>query len=494
MEQAFTNVIVHNDERPKVDLPSQGRPSAQTNGVVAEGRDTHGSNADPVPFPIAIVGMGMRLPGNVNCTEDFWDFLINKRDGLCRVPDSRYNVEAFYDESRPGAIRTKNGHFLHQDISQLDNVFFGIGKPEAEKLDPQQRLLLEVVWECMENAGQVNWQGSNIGCYVGVFGEDWLDILSKDSLQHDRFRVMSAGDFALSNRVSYIYDLHGPSVTLRTGCSSSMVGLHDACQALYAGDCSSALVAGTNLIMGPTMTTTMSENMVLSTSGICRTFDAAADGYGRGEAINVIYIKPLHDALREGDPIRAVIRSTAVNCDGKTPTISTPGSEAQERLIRHAYQKARIKGEEVSKTAFFECHGTGTIVGDTVEASVVANIFGNEGIYIGAVKPNVGHSEGASGITSIIKCVLALEHNTIPPNVHFHTPNPKIPFDSAKLDVPVSPLSWPAGKRERVSVNSFGIGGTNAHAALPLTFEDNFGFSRIMLPTRNQKTGPFPSL
>lgn len=381
MEQAFVNVTV-----PEVETLAT-IPSSPDEPLIQETDELKMENnkADPVPFPIAIVGMGMRLPGGVRCAEEFWDLIINKRDGLCEVPDTRYNVEAFHDESRPGAVRTKNGHFLHDDIAQLDNVFFDIGKREAEKIDPQQRMLLEVVWECMENGGQTDWQGSNIGCYVGVFGEDWLDLLSKDILQHDRYRVMSAGDFALSNRVSFEYDLRGPSVTIRTGCSSSMVGLHDACQALYAGDCSSALVAGTNLIMGPTMTTTMSENLVLSTSGTCKTFDAAADGYGRGEAINVIHIKPLHDALQQGDPIRAIIRSTAVNCDGRTPSITTPGAEAQEQLIRHAYRKAQITGDEVFKTAFFECHGTGTIVGDTVEASVVANIFGHQGIHIGAV-------------------------------------------------------------------------------------------------------------
>lgn len=341
---------------------------------------------DPVPFPIAIVGMGMRLPGGVSSGREFWDFLVNKRDGLCRVPETRYNVDAFYDEAREGAVRTKHGYFLEQDIAQVDVGFFGISKLEAEKLDPQQRLLLEVVWECMENAGQTNWQGTNIGCFVGVFGEDWLDLLSKDTQQNDRYRVMSAGDFALSNRLSYEYDLTGPSVTVRTGCSSSMVGLHEACQAIYTGDCSSAIVAGTSLVMSPTMTTTMSENLVLSSSGICRTFDAAADGYGRGEAINAVYIKPLDDALANADPIRAIIRSTAVNCDGKTPSITTPGSKAQERLIRRAYKKAHIEGDDILKTAFFECHGTGTIAGDTAETTGVANIFGEKGIYIGAVR------------------------------------------------------------------------------------------------------------
>lgn len=336
----------------------------------------------PVPFPIAIVGMAMRLPGGVSCEKEFWDFLINKRDGLCKVPDTRYNVDAFYDDSRPGKIRTKHGYFLQHNIQHFDPEFFGISKIEAAKLDPQQRMLLEVIWECMENGGQVGWRGKNIGCYVGVFGEDWLDVKIRDPQDHDRYRVVGTGSYALSNRVSYEYDLGGPSLTIQTACSSSLVGLHEACQALYSGECSSALVAGTNLIFTPTMTTSMSDNLVISKSGVCRTFDAAADGYGRGEAVNAIFIKPLDKAIRDGDPVRAVIRASATNCDGKTPSITTPGSAAQERLIRRAYKKA---GLDPSSTGLFECHGTGTTVGDLAETSVVGKIFGGKGIHIGAV-------------------------------------------------------------------------------------------------------------
>ncbi|RAK77710.1 polyketide synthase [Aspergillus fijiensis CBS 313.89] len=384
----------------------------------------------PAPVPIAIM-------------------LIDKRDGLCRVPRDRYNIDAFYHcDGVPGTIRTEHGYFLQQDIAQIDTGFFGMSKIDASKLDPQQRILLEVVWECMENAGQTDWQGTNIGCYVGNFGEDLLDLASKDTLAIDRYRVMGTGDFALANNVPYQYDLRGPSVVFRTGCSSSMVALHEACQALYS-ECLSAIVAGTSLIITPTMSITTSVNMVLSPSGTCRTFDENADGYGRGEAINAIFITPLDAAMRDGDSIRAVIRST---------------SQAQERLIRRTYHKAGI--EDIDKTAFFECHGTGTAVGDVAETSVVAEIFGKNGIYIGAVKPNVGHSEGASGITSIIKCALALEKRTIPPNVFFEEPNSKIPFEQVKLKVPVEAIPWPSDRHERVSMNSFGIGGTNAHVVI----------------------------
>ncbi|KAJ6082548.1 hypothetical protein N7499_007422 [Penicillium canescens] len=464
---------------------TNGTPSPcldhQSPGDINEQLSSH-----TVPFPIAVVGMAMRLPGGVNNADSFWEMLVNKRDGHCEVPGTRYNVDAFYSPSAPGTVKTRHGYFLQDNIAHIDRSFFSMSQMEAAKLDPQQRLLLEVVWECMESGGQTNWRGSNIGCFVGVFGEDWLEISTKDVQSIDRSHALCTGDFAISNRLSYEYDLQGPSITYRTACSSSMVGLHEACQALYSGECSSAIIAGSNLLLAPTMTISISENMVLSPSGLCRTFDAAADGYGRGEAINAVYIKPLADAIQQGDPIRAVIRSTAVNCDGKTPTITTPGSDAQERLIRRAYLKAGI--ENLSQTAFFECHGTGTIAGDTAETRVVARIFNEGGIYIGAVKPNVGHSEGASGLTSIIKSALALEKRIIPPNAHFLNRNPKIPFEEANLQVPVEPISWPDGKSERVSVNSFGIGGTNVHVIM-----ESFS-SSTALPTYGSLSAAVPQL
>ncbi|KAL8721428.1 MAG: hypothetical protein Q9225_001903 [Loekoesia sp. 1 TL-2023] len=392
------------------------------------------------PPAIAIVGMGMRLPGGVNGENDFWDLLINKKNGRSVVPEDRYNVEAFYSPTGgPGTVKTRHGYFLnHVDLQHLDASFFSMNKTEVERLDPQQRLLLEVVWECMENGGQVGWRGKNIGCYVGVFGEDWLDMAAKDT-QH--------------------------------------------------------VVAGTNLIMTPTMTIAMTEQGVLSPSGLCKSFDAQADGYARGEAINAVYIKKLSDALRDGDPIRAVIRATATNCDGKTPGMACPSSETHESMMRRAYRTARIS--DFSKTAFVECHGTGTQIGDPLETAAVANVFGQNGIVIGSVflnssvksfneakmlqvKPNVGHSEGASGVTSLIKTVLALEHKIIPPNINFSEPNPKIPFEKARLQVPVEAMPWPEN-RERASVNSFGIGGANAHVSIRLQVYDRCLFSQIVV-------------
>lgn len=254
------------------------------------------------------------------------------------------------------------------------------------------------------------------------------------------------------------------SMTLRTGCSAALVGLNEACMAISRGDCEAALVGGVNLIMAPGMTTAMTEQGVLSKDGSCKTFSADANGYARGEAITAIYVKPLSHAIRDGNPVRAVIRATSTNVDGKTPGMSYPSTTAQEAVMRRAYKIAGIS--DYGLTAMVECHGTGTPVGDPIEANAVARVFGEAGVYIGSVKPNLGHAEGASGLVSVIKMILALENRIIPPNIRFTDPNPAIPFKSAKLTVPLDPIAWPQSRYERVSVNSFGIGGANAHVIL----------------------------
>ncbi|KAB2570584.1 Hybrid PKS-NRPS synthetase lepA [Lasiodiplodia theobromae] len=374
-----------------------------TNGVRTPSSGSEYANPHG-PQPIAIVGMGMRLPGGIHSSDDFWKLLVEKGDGRCRVPGNRYNIDAFQSsKGTRGTVKSQYGYFLQDsEFERFDAAFFSMNQTEVEKLDPQQRMLLEVVWECMESGGQREWRGRNIGCYVGVFGEDWLDLSAKDPQHLGMYRITGSGDFALSNRVSYEYDLKGPSMTIRTGCSSSLIGLHEACQAIYAGECESAVVAGTNLIITPSMTISMTEQGVLSPTGSCKSFDARADGYARGEAINAIYIKKLDDALRDGDPIRAVIRATATNCDGKTPGIANPSAESHEAMIRRAYQVAGIT--DISKTGFVECHGTGTAIGDPLEVTAVGNVFGGKGVLIGSVilesaesfKPRAGRESQSS--------------------------------------------------------------------------------------------------
>ncbi|KAL6233150.1 acyl transferase domain-containing protein [Aspergillus navahoensis] len=334
--------------------------------------------------------MSCRLPGGIDSPQQLWDFLLSKGDARSRVPPSRYKIDAFYSGAdQPGTIKTQYGYFLDSDIASFDSSLFSMSPMELARCDPQQRLLLEVARECIEDAGETDWKGRRIGVYVGNFGEDWNEMLDYDDQQYGVYRLAGSGDFALSNRVSYEMDLQGPSMTIRTACSSSLVSLHEACLALARGDCESAIVAGTSLILTPSMTVKLSEQ------GLAGISDA-------------------------------------------------------------------------SETAFVECHGTGTLVGDPVETNAVARVFGNQRqTYIGSVKPNLGHSEGASGLTSVIKVVLALEHRTIPPNIKLGIPNPKIPFESARLTVPLEPTPWPSSVDvERASVNSFGIGGNNCHVIL----------------------------
>ncbi|KAF9872330.1 polyketide synthase [Colletotrichum karsti] len=397
----------------------------------------------------------------------------------------RFNAANYYSESgKPGHIKTQHGYFLDEsvDLAALDTTFFRMPKTEVERADPQQRLLLELTRECFESAGETDFRGKTIGTFVGCFGEDHLEILNRDTEVVGQYKITGYGDFMLSNRLSYEYDLKGPSMTIRTGCSSALIGLHEACMSISHGQCNSALVAGSNLIMAPSIFVSMSEQGVLSPNGSCRTFDAAANGYARGEAVNVVFIKRLSDAIRDGNPIRAVIRGTSSNADGKTPSLTIPSFESHEAMIRRAYSAAVIDASDISQTGFVECHGTGTAAGDPIETTAVAKVFGDSGVYIGSCKPNIGHSEGASGITSLIKAVLALEHRTIPPNIKFDIPNPKIPFDKNNLKVPVTPTPWPEDRIERASVNSFGIGGANAHVVI----ESAISFLRAESPSMRE--------
>ncbi|KAK3317264.1 putative polyketide synthase [Cercophora scortea] len=447
-----------------------------TNGVHTNGVHTNGTNGVTSSeskihhngqVPIAICGMACRLPGGVASPDELWDFLLAKKDGRCRVPESRYNIDAYYsDTKKPGTVSTEYGYFLDEsvDVGALDMSFFTMARTEVERADPQQRLMLEVAREAFEDGGVTDWRGKTIGAYIGNFGEDWLEMLGRETQPWGIHRISGSGDFVVANRLSYEFDLQGPSMTIRTACSSALVALNEACAAISRGDCESALVGGVNLILAPGMSQAMQEQGVLSSDGSCKTFSADANGYARGEAVTCIFIKPLADAIRDGNPIQAVIRSTSHNVDGKTPTLSQPSTDAQEALMRRAYAFGGIT--DFSETAFVECHGTGTPTGDPIETRAVARVFGEKGVLIGSVKPNLGHTEAASGMVSLLKMVKALQHRTIPPNIKFNTPNPAIPFDEGKLTVPTEALPWPADRLERVSVNSFGIGGANAHVIL----------------------------
>ncbi|RYP90773.1 hypothetical protein DL770_003106 [Monosporascus sp. CRB-9-2] len=463
-----------------------GTSYANGNGV----HESHGADKTEHAIPIAICGMALRLPGGSASPQEFWEFLLSKGDARTRVPESRYNVSAYHSKNkRPGAVASEYGYFLDDSIKlgALDTSRFSLSRTELEFADPQQRRLLEVVREAFDDAGDVSFRGKPIGCYVGNMGEDWGEMMNRDPMSHGPNRIDGYNDWMLGNRISYEFGLKGPSMTIRTACSSALIGLNEACASIQRGICEGAIVAGCTLIMAPGTTQSMTEKGILSPEGSCKSFSADADGYARGEAVVAIYIKPLDAAIRDGNPVRAVIRAAMSNSDGKTQGITQPNGEAHEAMIRKAYKLAGIT--DFSKTAYFECHGTGTAVGDPIETGAVANIFGDAGIHITSVKPNVGHTEGASGLVSLIKAVMSLENRTIPPNIKFNIPNPKIPFKERKLTVPVEPTPFPEDKHERVSVNSFGLGGSNAHVIV-----DSARSFNIPQKARGDKLGTEPQL
>ncbi|KAL9076681.1 MAG: hypothetical protein Q9157_003571 [Trypethelium eluteriae] len=455
-----------NDVTNKAGKEGDGIANGVADGVTKDLAEIDLQDADMSNYePIAIIGCGMRLPGDVRSGEALWNLLDSKRDGRCRVPPDRYNIDAFHGPGKLGHVSTEHGYFLdYVNLAEIDTSFWSTNGREVGEMDPQQRLALEVVYECLQNSGTTAWKGRKIGAYVGIFGQDWADMMARDTHNTGIYRLTGYGDFFVANRISYEFGFEGPSMVIRTACSSSLTGLHEACLGIHKGECDSAMVVGTNLIMQPDMTIAASEQGLLAPDGRCKTFDESADGYARGEAVVAVHIKKLSDAVRDNDPIRAVIRSSCANADGRTSGLSQPSSASHEALMRRSHKLAGIR--DVSNTAMIECHGTGTYIGDPLESMAVARVFGDAGVFIGSIKPNVGHSEGASGVTAIIKMMLALERRLIPPNINFKTPNTKIPFEKYKLKVPTETLPWPADRAERVGVNSYGIGGSNAHILL----------------------------
>lgn len=366
----------------------------------------------------------------------------------------------------------KGGYFLKEDIAAFDAPFFSVSTAEANSMDPQQRMLLESVFEATENAGIPieSIAGTDTSCYVACFGHDWNDMLGRDLETGPLYAATGKGDAILSNRISHFYDLRGPSMTLDTACSSSLVALHLACQSLRMGESKTAIVGAANVILMPDNFITMSNLHFMSPDSQCHSFDDRANGYARGEGVATLVLKPLSHAVRNKDTIRAVIRATASNQDGRTTGITLPNREAQEHLISGAYTQA---GCDPASVGYFESHGTGTAAGDPVEAKAIGAALGRwrspgeqSSLYIGSVKTNIGHLEGASGLAGIIKTVMALEKGLIPPNADFKVPNQHIDFEHLRLQVATKLMPWPTTGLRRASVNSFGYGGTNAHVIL----------------------------
>jgi acyl transferase domain-containing protein/NAD(P)-dependent dehydrogenase (short-subunit alcohol dehydrogenase family)/acyl carrier protein len=425
--------------------------------------------------PVAIIGIGCRFPGNSDSPEAFWEMIRSGADGYRDVPQDRWNVARFYSAQRdmPGTMYVKAGGFLQHDICDFDAMFFGISPREAEVLDPQQRLLLEVTWEALEDAGQViaDLAGSDTGVFIGGFMMDnqltqFSQLNRNDIRQHT---AVGSTLSILSNRISYAFDLRGPSISMDTACSSSLVALHQACEAIRSGDCSMALVGGVNVMHRPENLVAMCKGGFLSPDGRSKPFDARADGYGRGEGAGIVVLKPLRKAMADGDRIYAVIRGTGVNQDGRTDGITVPNRNAQEALIRSVCASAGVAPTDI---VYAEAHGTGTPVGDPLEAGAIGAAIGHgrsseDACALGSVKANIGHLEAAAGVAALIKTALCLHHGVVPPLANLGQPNPRIPFDALGLRLPRSAEPMPDRNGQRFAcINSFGYGGTNAHAVL----------------------------
>src|SRR5213595_4112641 len=423
---------------------------------------------------IAIIGVGCRFPGGVNDAESFWKLPLERKDAVTEVPADRWNVERYYDPEPGIAGKTfaKRAGFLDQ-IDKFDPQFFGISPREAPYVDPQHRLLLETSWEAIENAGLVLdlEKGSDIAVFVGISHNDYQGIQST-AFDHSGIAPHTATGSAHSiaaNRISYCLNLRGPSVAMDTACSSALTALHTACEHIWAGRGNTALAGGVTVMITPGGFIGFSQASMLSPDGRCAAFDAAANGFVRGEGAGMVLLKRLSRAIEDGDPIQGVILGTSINQDGHTNGLFLPSPEAQTRLMRDACRDAGIAPEAIG---FVEAHGTGTAVGDPIEAHALAEaLCGNRSadapLPIGSIKTNLGHLETAAGVAGLVKAMLVLKHRQIPPSLHFTTPNPHIDFARLKLRVPTELEPFPNGTAERIAgVNSFGFGGANAHVIL----------------------------
>jgi len=423
--------------------------------------------------PIAIIGMGCRFPG-ADSPAALWRLLRDGTNVIRDVPPDRWAIDDYYDPdpTAVGKMYTRVGGFIDR-VDGFDAEFFGIAPREAVSMDPQQRLLLEVAWEALENAGlpAADLAGSATGVFLGILSNDYYHLqMLAGSDTIDAYTGTGNTASIAAGRLSYLLGLEGPNLALDTACSSSLVAVHLACQSLRAGESSLALAGGVNLILTPDRTIYFCKLRAMAPDGRCKTFDARADGYVRGEGCGIVVLKRLDEALRDGDRVLAVIRGTAVNQDGRSSGLTAPNGPAQQAVIRQALAQARLEPERIS---YVEAHGTGTALGDPIEVGALTAALGpgripDRPLTIGSIKTNMGHLEAAAGVAALMKVVLMLRHQQIAPNLHFETPSPHIDWETMPIQVATRLAPWPApdGERRLAGVNSFGLSGTNAHVIL----------------------------
>ena len=424
--------------------------------------------------PLAIVGIGCRLPGGATSPQLFWRLLHEGQNAVVEVPRERWDAEAYWaaDANTPGKVPTRHGGFLAA-VDRFDPHFFGIAPREAAAMDPQQRLVLETAWEALEDAGipPDKLAGSLTGVFIGIglndYGRLQVPAQAADPTLNDTYSISGNGLCIAANRLSYLLDLQGPSMAIDTACSSSLVALHQACRSLRNGDCTLALVGGSNVMLAPELSISVSK--FLAADGRCKFGDARADGYVRGEGVLMVVLMKLSRALAEGAPIYALVRGSAINQDGYSSGLTVPNGVAQQALLRAALADAGVAPQTVS---YVEAHGTGTALGDPIELQALGAVLGagrgaGEELLVGSVKTNLGHLEAGAGLAGLVKVALALRHGAIPPSLHFTRPNPHIPFEQLRLRVPTALTPWPRSEVRRIAgVSSFGFGGANAHVIL----------------------------
>ncbi len=425
-----------------------------------------------VADPIAVIGAACRFPGGASDLTAFWALLKNGVDAVTALPEDRCSRDRYFSAvKRLGGHSYSNAAGVVEHTKEFDSEFFGISRKEAQSLDPQQRMALEVAWEALEqaNISASSLRGSSAGVFMGASNMDMALHRSDDPAALTAYTMTSSALSIIANRISYFLDLHGPSLTVDTACSSSLAAVHMACEEIRAGRIPLAVAGGVNLLLAPFPFIGFARARMLSPTGRCRVFDAAGDGYVRGEGAGAVILKPLAQALKDGDTILAVIEGSGVNSDGRTTGLSLPNGKAQAALIAEIYERFNL---DKSKLAYVEAHGTGTTVGDPIEASAVGEVLGKtlkgvRPLQVGSVKSNIGHLEPASGMAGLLKALLVLQHGEIPPNIHLNTPNPAIDFSGLNITVPTALTPLPdLGGNELVSINSFGFGGTNAHVVL----------------------------
>lgn len=420
---------------------------------------------------VAIIGIGCRFPGGIGDADSFWNFVLHKGDAVADIPKDRWDADKYYDPDpdTPGRMYTRRGSFLTQEFRRFDADFFGISHREAAVLDPQQRLLLETTWEALDDAGIAGQAvGGNVGTFIGGFMNDNMISrgLARNLEKINNFAAFSASQTLLSNRIAHALDLWGPSMTVDTACSSSLVTTHLAVRAVANGECDVALAGGVNVMFQPETFITMCKGRFLAADGRSKSFDAAADGYGRGEGVGIVVLKNLEQAQRDGDHIYAVIRGSGVNQDGRTIALPVPNPVSQQRLADRVIKEAGI---DPALVGYIEAHGTGTSVGDPLEAQALGHSYGRVAgrarpLVIGSVKNNFGHTEAAAGVAGLIKAALTVQRRTIAPQVVLDKLNPEIPFDQLQIRIPTEVEPYPdLGAPAYAAVNSFGYGGTNAH-------------------------------